>query len=1125
MTDQPRFDFETPAPEPETPDQRARRIAVDPMRHVALEASAGTGKTRVLVDRYVRLLEIGVQPRNILAITFTRKAAAEMRQRVMARLAERHRDGSITDTRWREIRDAFSEIAISTIDAFCLSLLHEFPLEAGVDPAFELADETETPRLIAGSLDAALRIGRGLSLDDADVALVFAELGELQLRRGLTTLLDRRLVAWDALNGVLRGREMHVETASAHLHHALRAALSSIATPSGRASHLRQGSGGQAGGEAFIATGPNVPSFALLARDIRRVMREATPSPAELRIALDRLADYVLTQKGEPRKKPAGKKADFSSAAHYDAHKALLLGLGPHVEAAIDSFRRDLNLVLARGVRRLFKIALDEYRRTLEKQGVLDFSDLLEHALALLARMEEFSRSRYRLESRYEHVLVDEFQDTSRAQWQLVRQLVRAWAEGEGLSHGPIPPTIFIVGDRKQSIYGFRDAEVTVLDAAAKYIDALRPELPARAAITRSYRAVRELLSFVNDVCAAVEKQPDRADGFRYTDDDRFRLDEAGEGDPASEGGERQAVGIVAADTDVAQAEAVAEEIARLLISGATVRDRQTGVSRAVAPGDIGILFRTRESHVLFEAALARRRIPYYVYKGLGFFDAGEVKDVLALIAYCADPVSNLRAAALLRSGLVRVSDETLKILSPRLSDAITASDAETLDRLQRVKRDDDRQRLELVRRHAPAWLALADQLPPAELVDRVLSDSAYAAELRGPLRLRSGQAGLTQARENLKKVRDLIRRIQNRGYATLGRLVDYFVELVAGGDESNAIIDAADAVNLMTVHAAKGLEFPVVFVVNLGKGSGGGRDPIRVMAAAFTEDTEDVERTESTESMSVGEHLSQADRDHEAKEHEETKRLLYVALTRARDRLYLGATMNNGAFTPIKGSLGRILPDTLRAVMPAGDRWQGDSESHPLCRVAPAGDAPSQWRRAIDESARADRFGALDATGVARVAVTGLAADGTMDDEVDRGGRSTAVLGSIVHRVLPRAILHADALEQDLESLTADAATRAEAARICRALVAQPAVAELLARGTPLFEVPLSFRDPAGRIVRGSIDCLVTAPDGVTVVEFKTGAALPEHEVQLAVYVEAVKKLFPSRKIDGRLVFPLLRP
>ena len=159
--------------------------------------------------------------------------------------------------------------------------------------------------------------------------------------------------------------------------------------------------------------------------------------PARLRGLLDRLSALVLTQKGEPRKRVAHTKAQFRSAADYERHKTMVFGLGPHVQAAVEVFRKDLNLVLARGVRRLFAIAQDEYRRMLDKHGVLDFPDLLERTLKLLGQMEEFSRSRYRLESRYEHVLVDEFQDTSRAQWRLVRELVRAWAAGEGVSHGP----------------------------------------------------------------------------------------------------------------------------------------------------------------------------------------------------------------------------------------------------------------------------------------------------------------------------------------------------------------------------------------------------------------------------------------------------------------------------------------------------------------------------------------------------------------------------------------------------------------------------------------------------------------------------------------------------------------
>ena len=925
MADQPRFDFDAaPQENAETPDARARRLAIDPLRNVALEASAGTGKTRVLVDRYVRLLEAGVAPRNILAITFTRKAAAEMRQRVMATLRQRHREGSLTPARWRELRDAFNEISISTIDAFCLSLLHEFPLEAGVDPGFDLADETETPRFVESSLDSALAIGRAISLDDADVALLFTELGEPRLRKALTALLDRRLVARDALNRFLRGRDMTVDAACHRLMHALRGGITSIDP---RAV------------DVFIATGPNVPGFDLLAREMRELMADPLLSPSRLRGLLDRLSDLVLTRQGEPRKRPANVKAEFRSAADYERHKVIVSGLGPYVQTAIAAFKRDINLVLARGVRRLFAIAQDEYRRTLDKHGVLDFADLLERTLKLLGQMEEFSRSRYRLESRYEHVLVDEFQDTSRAQWRLVRELVRAWSAGEGLSHGPIPPSIFIVGDRKQSIYGFRDAEVSVLDAAAEFIDALRPEAPARAAITRSFRSVHELLMFVNDVCAAIDKSPDRADAFRYSESDAF---------PSIAGTPTQsnAVNIVTSDSDAAQAEAVADEIARLLIDGATVRDRDSGVRRPIGPGDIGVLFRTRESHRLFETALGRRGVPYYVYKGLGFFDADEVKDVLALVAYLADPGSNLRAAALLRSRIVQLSDEALKLLAPGLAAALTGDTPAAIDQL----REDDRERLLLVRESVGAWIDAADQVPPAEIVDRVLAECAYAVEIGG--------SGFAQARENLKKIRGLIRRIQNRGYTTLSRLTDYFDGLAAGGDESNAIIDAADAVNLMTVHAAKGLEFPVVFIVNIGKGSGGNRGDIRINIAHPRSTRELVDGEGDDEngepSVTVSDHESPADRDDDEKENEETKRLLYVALTRARDRLYLAFTVANGKLTLQRGSIGRVLPATLTAAMASDDgqeplAWTGAGFTHQIRRVPAATGEPLAWRARID--------------------------------------------------------------------------------------------------------------------------------------------------------------------------------
>ena len=170
---------------PPDPDASARSFAVEPDNNVVLEASAGTGKTSVLVARYVNLLKRGVDPANILAITFTRKAAAEMRERIVRELGESAARSEFDRSRWIELRDRLGEIAISTIDAFCLSLLREFPLEADLDPGFDLADETEVPRLIEDALDQTLRILTGQARTDPDIALVFAQLGIARTREGL----------------------------------------------------------------------------------------------------------------------------------------------------------------------------------------------------------------------------------------------------------------------------------------------------------------------------------------------------------------------------------------------------------------------------------------------------------------------------------------------------------------------------------------------------------------------------------------------------------------------------------------------------------------------------------------------------------------------------------------------------------------------------------------------------------------------------------------------------------------------------------------------------------------------------------------------------------------------------
>jgi len=1092
-------------------DRAARERAVDPRFNVALEASAGTGKTRVLVDRYLNLLKAGVDPVHILAVTFTRKAATEMRDRILSSLRVAAERGEILPSRWRELRDRTGDIAVSTIDAFCLSLLREFPLEADLDPGFSMAEETEVPRLIDESLDRALRACRTVAREDENVALVFAQLGDRRAKAGLAALLSRRLVAPEVLRRYLAQGppEWTVATVAARGAAALRDVFSGM----------------RGGMPAFLGSGPAIPGFRLLARQLQALDATAAElAPATVHAAFGHARAYFLTQDGKPRSRMVAKKSEFRTAADYERHKGFVTGHASSIVTAHAAYRRDLNALVARGVWRMYSIAERYYRATLDAHAVLDFPDVLLYTLRLLGHMEEFSQSRYRLESRYHHVLVDEFQDTSRAQWELVSLLVRAWGEGAGLAYqGPLEPSVFIVGDKKQSIYGFRDADVAVLGEAGRAIAQLRPGGDVRRSISRSFRSVPSILAFVNDVCGDIDKVPARADAFAYGEDDIFPV-----GSPDGDA----ALGLIAgADVETCAA-SVAGEIAALVRDGATVRDRESGVPRPIRPGDVAILFRTRESHREFEDALALAGLPSYVYKGLGFFDADEIKDLLALLWYLAEPGTDLRAAAFLRSRFVRLSDDALRRLAPGLADAVRRGAASApSDPVDHPSLDPaDQARLDAARASSARWRARADRMPPAELIDLVLHESAYGVELRGPR--------FQQARENVKKFRALLRRIQNRGYTTLGRIASH-LDRLAVGDESNASLDATNAVNLMTVHAAKGLEFPVVFLVNLSRGTGNFRDQIRIGS----------DQSSGAASVAVGDFVSEYDEDRQAREREETKRLLYVALTRARDRLYLSSVLKDGRLLAGRGSLAEVLPPTLldcfamaAAGLPA--EWRAASGQAHSFRVPPATDSPvpdqgpgteDQGRTKNQEPRTKDQPDDLDpiaaTPSVQRASEIGMPGSPVAMDE-STGTESERLLGTVVHRLMQALGTTAGATD-DLPSIAEqllrpeetaglvdlrDFALRATTAY--RALCNHPDVRRLYTATDVLHEVPFTMRYD-GSVVRGTIDCLVRLGENeVAVLEFKTGRPRPEHAGQVALYASVAAELFPGATVTQKLVY-----
>jgi ATP-dependent helicase/nuclease subunit A len=1083
-------------------DQAARDFAIDPANDVVLEASAGTGKTRVLVDRYLRLIEEDVDPRHILAMTFTRQAAAEMRDRILVELRRRAALGGRMAARWDALRERVPDIQISTIDAFCYGLLREFPLEARVDPGFEIADETEIARLTSEALDRTLRVARRLIATDEHVRLLFTKVRLPSLRDSLQSLIDRRHVALPALATFVA--RVRCQTAG----DAATAFVSRVA-----------GLVGSPAGRAILNDGPDAsPEFCWLKGDLLHLDDVQPHELGRVQQLQRRLERYFLTDKREPRQKAAKRFGRlFASPDAKRRHELAIRELAPRVRDAIESLAVDVNGLLSRGLQRVFVIAADIYERVLDEHTAVDFAGMLARAVALLGQQEEFARSRLKLQSRYHHVLVDEFQDTSRLQWRLIELLIDAWGEGQGPEDAPT--SIFVVGDRKQSIYRFRHAEVTLLDEVARKVTALRLGRTVRQSITHSFRAVPELLAFVNSLASELQDRSDPQgqaleDAFAYGDSDRFPV--AGVQPGARRDG-KPVLGIVAERSMEACAQAVAAEVERL-VGRATVRDRKG--SRLAQPGDIAILFRARAGHRYFEEALEARGIPSFVYKGLGFFDAPEVQDLQSLIRYLARPESNLRAAELLRSRIARLSDVALARLAPDLSGALRSP---VFDPSAAGLDDIDATLLTRARSGLAGWLELADRVTPSELIDRVLQESAYVFELGG--------RRLQQARENLKKMLALVRRIENRGYPTLDRLAAY-LDRLKSSDESNAVIEESGSVNLMTIHAAKGLEFPIVFVVNLHV-AGRGR------SSAFSV----IERgPDGGPEVAFG--SSAATKLEDRREREELRRLLYVSVTRARDRLVLaGEVDEQNRLRKGARSLGSLLPDSLadlfrQASMATGDAvdWTSGSGrfAFEICRpghdLAPATSRVAEPERVPDVAWIAAGRRVVSATGEpeeSRSPSVGV---------IDAAAPTDRLIGTAVHRLFQRRtasqLSHSDVMklvprvlrpEELVDAGDVEALSSRAAGLFCR-LRERADVRELVESGTCQYEVPFSFC-PADRpddVVRGRIDCLVTRPDGnLTVLEFKTGQRRPEHEDQVAIYRAALSALVPDRQVEVCIVYP----
>jgi len=1121
----------------------------------AVSAGAGSGKTTALVELCARLLSgeaLGAPcaPGEIAAITFTEKAAEELASRLRRAVAERARAaraaGAPDADAWVERLQGLDRLAAGTIHGFCGRLLREHAPEAGLDPEFVVLDEERA----SAALLRAARAATVAALDRGSppARQLAAGLGAAGARGGVTALVQ----------DLVRAR-------------ATRGDAGEVPLPPDRA------------GDAALAR-----ARLLEAADAVLAARgEAAGSGA--RELVEEVARAVEALRPEDRRGPLGAGAYARLAVVGGAGKGKRLGkadgtLRERKDALADAWSAFAPLgaeVLARPLAaelgRLVADAEARYAAAKREARAVDFDDLLVLARDLL---RGDGALRAELRRRYRALLVDEYQDVNCVQQSLFELLA-----GPGEASGPV---LVAVGDLKQSIYRFRGADVTVF---ARLIRRFRGGEGRVLHLSDNHRSAPAVVELVNEVFARCMRPPGgapaRDDELAFGDEDRLVPRRAEGARPACEllvdAGEGPA-----AERRAREAGAIARRIEAIVSgrAGVAVRERgEDGGERPRRPRhrDVAILFRRLTQIAPYERALRAAGVPYRLARGGGFYQAPEVRDLGELLATLFDPGDAVAWAAVLRSPMCAVSDGTLYLLARVGFGRLGRSSAEELRReiaaaaaiststneaVHPEPLDEARDRLSA---GAPAsarngripsaewsrllhfldtWRALReirDRLAPADLlaeaVERLDLDAAHLAAPDGERRTM-----------NVAKAIALAARFADGG-GTAQELAAHLRAMARRPPrEPEAELDAEDAVALLSVHQAKGLEWPVVFVPDLGaRPRNDGRRALldasgQVCAMAYDAAEESFLETASVRAARDDERRAAA---------AESRRLLYVALTRARDHLVLSGEASNGAET------WRGLVEAAAAARPE------------LVRHVPAEDAASAAAGApIPSAAAADAEVeelALDAPRLAppapptpvRTAVTELAEYarcprrhhlgrvlGIPEPHPGRGpaaddpARATA-RGTLAHAMLAEADLGAPPLERRAQ-LAAAASRRgydpgstgvrrilAEVARFGDSPGGR-ALAAAAREGRVSREVPFLLRlEPCGgdgavppAYLVGAIDALIEGRkgEGLTVVDYKYATYRPGAEVryrlQLGAYALAAHRAHPGARVRARLQF-----